>query len=545
MNNGGSSEERYKLTGVHRAENTDDEKTDKELMELFVFGEDKKPGSEPMFKRQAKDIVIAVTLFVLTVLGVSALFWDSMSAGYTLTFIAFMIAVSVYLISKKSIFSPFSIVCAVLSVACSISFAVTSNQSVRLISLLITSVSSVVWYSHLAGNKYEVKDFGAMEYAALPMMHSVSDMPRAVSSLFSKNESNSKTVKRVIIGAACALPLLLITIPILMHSDDAFYYLVSGANNSIKDVVAKTLTALLFIPFVLGFVFSIKHKKYEKEKSVGLKTINPVTVSAFLCVSSLVYIVYLFSQLAYFTSGFMNILPEGYKFTYAQFARQGFFELCALAAINLTVLIMTVVLTRKEEEKLPLSVKIPATFIALFTILIISTSISKMVMYIREYGMTLLRVCTSAFMIWMAVMFIAVIFRIYMKKLDMTAVGLIASLVVISVLGIFNVNSFVARYNYEAYTGSGVTIDVDYMSKLGDEGVKYLYELTHDKNQTVASEAKKALDAKTNYYYETPSKAEGGKEDKETERKYSGIGQFSFAREEAYTYMEKFMKEIK
>ena len=81
-----------------------------------------------------------------------------------------------------------------------------------------------------------------------------------------------------------------------------------------------------------------------------------------------------------------------------------------------------------------------------------------------------------------------------MKKLDMTAVGLIASLVVISVLGIFNVNSFVARYNYEAYTGSGVTIDVDYMSKLGDEGVKYLYELTHDKNQTVASEAKKALD---------------------------------------------------
>ena len=143
MNNGGSSEERYKLTGVHRAENTDDEKSDKELMELFVFGEDKKPGSEPMFKRQAKDIVIAVTLFVLTVLGVSALFWDSMSAGYTLTFIAFMITVSVYLISKKSIFTPFSIVCAVLSVACSISFTVTSNLSVRLISLLITSVRSI------------------------------------------------------------------------------------------------------------------------------------------------------------------------------------------------------------------------------------------------------------------------------------------------------------------------------------------------------------------------------------------------------------------
>ena len=53
-----------------------------------------------------------------------------------------------------------------------------------------------------------------------------------------------------------------------------------------------------------------------------------VTLCVALGMISLVYVLYLVSQLAYFSGGFSGILPKGY--TMAEYARRGFFEMAWL-----------------------------------------------------------------------------------------------------------------------------------------------------------------------------------------------------------------------
>ena len=162
--------------------------------------------------------------------------------------------------------------------------------------------------------------------------------------------------------------------------------------------------------------------------------------------------------------------------------------------------------------------------------------------------MTTLRVCTSAFMIWMALVFIAALARLFTRRFDVLAAGLAAGLVILSVLGIGNVNRFVAKYNYEAHISYEKVADVKYMSLLGDEGVEYLCLLAKDENEKTASAAKKELESKISEYYETSSgnvaMIKIDNFDKLV-RKRRGIMSFSIPSERAYDALEKYYSEVK
>lgn len=50
----------------------------------------------------------------------------------------------------------------------------------------------------------------------------------------------------------------------------------------------------------------------------------------------ILYVLFFVSQFPYFLGGFTGELAEG--FTYAEYARKGFFELCAVCCINFAVI---------------------------------------------------------------------------------------------------------------------------------------------------------------------------------------------------------------
>ncbi len=57
---------------------------------------------------------------------------------------------------------------------------------------------------------------------------------------------------------------------------------------------------------------------------------------------------YLVSQIVYFFSAFPGFLPENY--TYAEYARRGFLELCAVSLVNLTVIAVVLVFTKHKKR---------------------------------------------------------------------------------------------------------------------------------------------------------------------------------------------------
>ena len=163
-----------------------------------------------------------------------------------------------------------------------------------------------------------------------------------------------------------------------------------------------------------------------------------------------------------------------------------------------------------------------------------------MCLYIQSFGMTTLRITTSAFMVFLAVVFLSLILRLFRPEVKVLQVALATAGVVLVVLGCANVNRVVAEYNYNAYkNGTLDSIDLDNIYQLGDEGVYYLAELTQDSDPEIAKEAENLIRRHViGAYYSFSYEA-----DRYViyERVYSDIGEYSLARGEAYQVLEDYI----
>ncbi|MBR3843923.1 MAG: DUF4173 domain-containing protein [Clostridia bacterium] len=185
-----------------------------------------------------------------------------------------------------------------------------------------------------------------------------------------------------------------------------------------------------------------------------------------------------------------------------------------------------------------------ATFIAAFTLVIIATAISKMVLYIGEYGMTVLRLTTSAFMVFLAVVFISVVLRIYTTKINMIKTALLAAGCIVVILGTVNVNAVCAKYNYESYkSGTLESIDLQALYDLGDEGIPYLVTLASGKD-IVAPQAQTYL--ATAYLYDYFDDMENTEfftvDDLKENQKNKGFQYFSIPKAAAYDRLYEFIE---
>ena len=355
----------------------------------------------------------------------------------------------------------------------------------------------------------------------------------------------------VTLGIACSANLLtmycfyemltLVTLPLVMHagtreavlaSRKYLYYSLGGA-----------AFAFIGLIFIISYGLSLKKKVLPERKKSNFAGVEGITVGVFLSVISLCYLSYLFSQLAYFFSAFSGFLPENYEFSVSDYARRGFFEMSVIAAMNFLIIFIVLILTKKRDGKLHAGIKALCTFIAVFTLLIISTALSKMVLYIKSLGMTELRVGTSGFMIALGIIFISLIVRIYISKVRVIRTALISFAVVLTLFGCFNINSVIGEYNYNAYkNGWTETIDTRALYYLGPEGIPYLIKLSEDKDMSFEAESM-IYDALLygNYEYRIVETGKGCSIER-NENSIKGLGSYSYPFMRAEKMLNEFIE---
>ncbi len=213
-----------------------------------------------------------------------------------------------------------------------------------------------------------------------------------------------------------------------------------------------------------------------EQNAKGMRRAPALSVAT-ACVPLLfIYVVFFISQWKYYISGFTGVLPE--EFSYAEYAREGFFQLCTVAFINLAVIIAISVFMRRKTEKAPWLLKVLTIVYSVFTLVLISTALAKMFMYIESYGLTQKRVYSTAMMIVLAVIFILLIAKQFVPKICVGAVSLAASLALFAVLSLGNLDGMIAKYNVDRYMdGTLPTVDIDAMENLGDAAVPELARL--------------------------------------------------------------------
>ena len=309
-----------------------------------------------------------------------------------------------------------------------------------------------------------------------------------------KNTASTKATKfgKALLGLLIALPLAVVLAILLVSADEAFSGMIGQIElGSLPERIASLILAAVWFIFAFSQLFSLRDAERTELKPGG-KGLDPLTVTFFLIGVCVVYVAYLFSQLSYFFNGFLGFLPKGY--TVAQYARQGFFELSAVAVINFVIVVLITAFTLRKDEKLPLAVKLAALFLCIFSLALTATEIAKLALYMNSFGLTRLRVLTTVFTVFLAIVFLALIVHIFRLTFPYLKVAVIAGIVIVLAMNLVSVDRTVAEYNVWAYqNGMLNSMDVETVSKLGDAAVPALLKLSEGNNKVIRQKAQNEL----------------------------------------------------
>lgn len=457
------------------------------------------PAARPVERKhaEAREYFLAAALLLFSFLLWDSVIWSRhLGLGEAVGHFGVMAAVLVYLHASKHSATLYSWIGAILYLIGAVSLCLSGDNTLKLFSLpALYVLYMLVVIERLSLHTGEGMFARVGDFFMTVFPHSFGRIVRGWLSLFgrSKNETgHSRKVGAILIGLACAIPVLLILIPLLVSSDAAFAGLLSILD---WNVFARGIFALSIGAFVALLAYSLlfcSEPAKRRPAESAFRGIEPFSVTAFLAIIGLAYVLYLISQFAYFFNGFRGLLPK--DFTVAQYARRGFFEMCAIVFINLIVIVLAWKLCRRKEGELPRPVRILILFLCLVSLILVGAAISKMVLYMKSFGLTRLRIITSVFMIFLAVVIIAVGLRLYIRRLPAFSITVAAAALLLFALSVSNVDGIIARHNIRCYqNGSLDSIDMETISYLGNGAVPYIVELLDDTDPTVASDAREAL----------------------------------------------------
>ena len=323
------------------------------------------------------------------------------------------------------------------------------------------------------------------------------DGVRSLGVLF-RNRTAGKNIGLVILGLVAAVPLTLVVLALLMSSDDIFSDTIESFIGSLPKMNGTViLHAIMAVPvslYLFGMLSSScdRHEPYS-DALPSYRIVPTVLGCTMVTPICLFYLVYMITQFSYITAAFGGALPENYS--YSEYARQGFFELCVIAVINLfTIVLMQCFMKRDEYDRKTAPLKVYTTVIASFTLMLIASAISKMVLYISELGMTPLRIYTSWFMAVLAIVFIVIIIMQFVR-LPVWKVLFCAFTVMMALLCFSNVDGMIADYNVSAYqSGALERVDISLLEELGDAAIVHVERLTSDSDRYVSERAQNAYE---------------------------------------------------
>ena len=465
------------------------------------------PQPEPEHKLTARgrEFIFGGVIALLSILMCHFVFFGGFHLAFGLTAAAMIAASWLYLRKSGKPFGGYEKSLLILSMLISLGFGRSGDGSVKLVMLLFLFAAVNLALCIGAGQNRRDPN-GAASLLDAPRaffrlgMGNMGPANKGMTEGFRRGSRTTRRIGAVGTGLLISLPIMLVMILLLMSADAAF----EGLLDLLPEIELSEFVHSLFWGTLLGWILYSRGISLAREDGAAparsrAKGANALTVNTVLIMVSLVYVVYLFSQLAYFAGGLSGILPEEY--TLAQYARRGFFEMAWLCAINLGILCMTIWLIR--EETLPRLTKIAGTFLAGITIFLILTASAKMFLYIGSYGLTWSRVITEVCMLWLAITTILITLRFFRPGFGYMKAVVLTAMILGTLVFWVDVNSLVANYNVNAYrSGKLETVDVGYLSSLGSAAVPRLLNLSQDSDPEIAEAARYQLSRKNSYTVE-------------------------------------------
>ncbi|MFC3891530.1 DUF4153 domain-containing protein [Lentzea rhizosphaerae] len=169
--------------------------------------------------------------------------------------------------------------------------------------------------------------------------------------------------------------------------------------------------------------------------------------------------------------------------TFAEYARSGFWQLLWVAILTLGVIAGVAHFAVKKTTRDQLWLRVLLGSLAVLTLVIVASALSRMWFYQQAYGWTVLRLLVSSCEIWLAVVYLMVIaggITLRANWLPKAIVGTGAAFLL--VVMVMNPERVVADYNVSRFEATK-KIDTRYLSQLSEDAVPALVRLPeHERN---------------------------------------------------------------
>jgi len=281
-----------------------------------------------------------------------------------------------------------------------------------------------------------------------------------------------KTVA-VLLGVALALPPLLIFGGLFMGADAVFRSLVLRYLRAVPSHVV----VIAFITYCVGGY--LRGVLFGKELNLGTEkrplpiSLEAIETGVMLGLLHLLFLAFVAVQVRYFFGG-SALVQATTGLTYADYARRGFFELVTVAALVLPLLLFVHWLLRPDDARVRRLFQWLAGMQIALLFVIMASAFERMRLYQAEYGLSEQRLYPTAFMGWLAVVFVWFCLTVLCGRRERFAFGaMVAGFLLIAALHALNPDALIARTNL-ARARAGQIFDARYASRLSADAVPQL-----------------------------------------------------------------------
>ena len=293
----------------------------------------------------------------------------------------------------------------------------------------------------------------------------------AIGALFRKDGRRRKVLV-LLLSLLVAVPLLVVA-GALLSFDTAFGALTDRllahiSFSPLQWFPRLILAALLFFCW-FSLLFGLSHRQAVAPKPEGVR-LGALPLIGVLTPLLLLYLLFFASQLLYFLDVSRQILPV--SFSYADYARSGFFNLAAIALCNLVLTL----LIRRFASRGP-TAKVYALLLSGFTFPFILLALFKMWLYIGKFALTPMRVYVTVFLVALLLFFILLVASIFRERLRLFPAAVALSCLMLLGLSYGRCDRQIARYNIELSLRTGSELDWELLSSLSDDAVPEFFLL--------------------------------------------------------------------
>lgn len=288
---------------------------------------------------------------------------------------------------------------------------------------------------------------------------------------------------RVLLAILFSIPLLVIVMVLLTSADAVFGSMFDSLSHRLTDIslrnaLWKLIRAVVLALFITSGLYFITMDTPETSAGERPKKVPPTLFFLLpVLLLDLVYLLFCAIQIKHLFGGAEAGSMAG---GWAEYAREGFFQLVAVAVINLTLCLLGSSGSR-FAAKGGLALRIANGLMLLLTLVILASAFRRMQLYIQAFGLSILRLMTLWGMLTILAGLLSAGWKLLRPHFSFFSVFAPFVLSTWCLFSLMNPCGTIADYNVSRYLdGSLNQIDTDYLSELGPDALPSLYWLWED-----------------------------------------------------------------